>query len=891
MPKSITMRRSFIFILLLSCLWLLPSPESVAAADEKPKKTVLCLNSYHDGYQWSDGIMRGIRATLDNSPYKIDLQIEYMDAKRYHYEDVTRMLLRLYNEKFKNEKFDLLITSDNDAYSFATQYRDILFPGVPLVYCGVNFLNTDDTDSDNATGVIESFDLSKTLDVALRLHPNKRRIYVVGDSSTAGAAIKRQVQNQLARYGVPLAAEYWTDMSLRNVLERVERLDDDSFLFFIPYYQVIDGRFLTAEEVMQAISDRSSVPIYTAWEFLAGNGAVGGNMLSGYLHGQRAAQVALEILDGRSADEIPVYRETTGEYIFDYKVMQRLHLPMDLLPEGSTILNAPKAFYELSKELFWTIMVSFVLLVLVLVFLLLAMLERRRVERKIKDQLAFQETLMDTIPQLVSWKDADGRYLGINRAFSEFFGMDHSAGVANKTTHDIIRDPEYSSWAAAADKAVINKHEAFRKVRRKLMDAQGDPAWIEVNKVPIHDRAGQVVGVLSMADNITTELNLEKQLLQSQKMEAIGTLAGGIAHDFNNILTSIINSTELAVGDLDPDSVTTRDLERVLKAARRGGRVVKQILAFSRPSTEGFRPTDLGAVITEAVGLLESSMPRNIEVRAGIAPALSCVHADPTQIHQVVMNLCTNAFHALRGRGGLIKVGLDGTEVGPEDADLLGLTAGEYVRLTVEDNGPGIPSEIVDKIFDPFFTTKDKTEGTGLGLAVVHGIVHSHRGGLQVTAREGGGTVFTIYLPKGDGSGAGCEADGSETVAAGARILFVEDDRDQLATTPRLLETMGFEMTALESPAAALRMVGDDENRFDLVITDYDMPGMSGTQMAKDLAAVAPNLPIILVSGREDAVHAAADLPNIRMVVIKPYDKQDLSRAINAALTGERQGE
>ncbi|OIQ52059.1 Blue-light-activated protein [Pseudodesulfovibrio hydrargyri] len=884
------MRKILCLTLLLSCLCVLPA-RPVLGAVEKPKKSVLCLNSYHHGYQWSDAIMRGIRSVLENSHYKIDLQIEYMDAKRYNYEDVTRMLLRLYREKFKNEKFDLIMTSDNDAYSFVTQYRDILFPGVPLVYCGVNFLNTDDTDSDNATGVIESFDLSKTLDVALRLHPDKRRIVVVGDSSTAGAAIKRQVQNQLARYKTPLDTEYWTDMSLVNVLDRVAHLPEDTFLFFIPYYQVIDGRFLTAEEAMQAIYARSPVPIYTAWEFLAGNGAVGGNMLSGYLHGKRAAEISMEILDGKPADDIPVFRETTGQYIFDYQVMQRLHLDMDLLPEGSHIINAPKAFYELSKEVFWTIMVSFVLLVLVLIFLTLTMLERRKVERKIKDQLAFQETLMDTVPQLVSWKDADGRYLGTNRAFSEFFGLEHGTGMANRNTHDVIQDLEYASWESGADKSVIRKGQAFRKERRKLADAAGNPAWIEVTKVPINDRSGQIVGVLSMADNITTELNLEKQLLQSQKMEAIGTLAGGIAHDFNNILTSIINSTELAVGDLDPESMTTRDLERVLKAARRGGRVVKQILAFSRPSTEGFRPTDVGAVITEAIGLLESSMPRKIEVRSSIKENLSCVNADPTQIHQVVMNLCTNAFHALRRTGGTIEVRLDQAEVSGEEADILGLYPGEYVRLVVEDNGPGIPQNIVDKIFDPFFTTKDKTEGTGLGLAVVHGIVRSHKGGLLVGPREGGGTTFSIYLPKGD---ADLCSDVDLTGVPhnlGAHILFVEDDTDQLQTTPRLLETMGYVVEGQESPLSALRRVNDMPGEFDLVITDYDMPGMSGTQLARRLAVIEPGLPVILISGREDAVSAAVDLPNIRLVVIKPYDKQDLSRAISTVLSEEKQGE
>jgi CheY-like chemotaxis protein/two-component sensor histidine kinase len=337
--------------------------------------------------------------------------------------------------------------------------------------------------------------------------------------------------------------------------------------------------------------------------------------------------------------------------------------------------------------------------------------------------------------------------------------------------------------------------------------------------------------------------------------------------------------------------MTTRDLERVLKAARRGGRVVKQILAFSRPSTEGFRPTDVGAVITEAIGLLESSMPRKIEVRSSIKDNLSCVHADPTQIHQVVMNLCTNAFHALRRTGGTIEVRLDQSEISGEDAEILGLYPGEYVRLVVEDNGPGIPQNIVDKIFDPFFTTKDKTEGTGLGLAVVHGIVRSHKGGLLVGPREGGGTTFSIYLPKGDEGLCSDVALAGVPHNLGAHILFVEDDTDQLQTTPRLLETMGYVVEGQESPLSALRRVNDMPDEFDLVITDYDMPGMSGTQLARRLAVIKPELPVILISGREDAVSAASDLPNIRLVVIKPYDKQDLSRAISTVLSEEKQGE
>lgn len=873
--------RNIVIFTVIFCL--LP----LAAWAEKTKKSVLYINSYHHGYQWSDSILEGVRSVLDSSEFKIDLQVEYMDAKRFNYDDVTQMLLRLYREKYRDERFDAVMVSDNDAFQFVSEHRDTLFPRAPLIFFGVNDLDTASLEQGNVTGVEETFDLVKTLDVALNIHPEKKRLVVVGDLSTAGLAIRRQVEAVVPRYAERLDVEYWSHLSLNEVLERVSKLSPDTFMFFIPFYQTIEGRFYTAEEVMQAISNESTVPIYTAWEFLLGHGAVGGHMISGYRHGQQAARMALRILEGEATTDIPVFREPTGEYAFDYHILWRLNIHEDKLPPDSRIINAPSPFYELPKELFWTIMTSFAILIVVMFFLVLTMIDRRKVERKVMDQLAFLETLMDSVPQLVSWKDRSGRYLGTNRAFSEFFGFTGGEEVVNRSPSEVLRDQDHVNWDRNADKAVIHHHEAFRKVRRKLVDSTGSHAWLEINKVPIRDQAGKVVGVLSTAENITKERNLERQLLQSQKMEAIGTLAGGIAHDFNNILTSIINSTELAVGDVDADSVTGKDLKRVLKAARRGGRVVKQILAFSRPSTEGFTSTDVGAVVSEVIGLLEASIPGSIRVESSIANDLVNVHADPTQLHQVAMNLCTNAFQALREIGGTIVAKVEMADLNEEDARIMGLQPGEYVLMAIEDDGPGIPPEIVDKIFDPFFSTKDKTEGTGLGLAVVHGIVRSHGGGLQVYPREGGGTVFEVYLPKSEGGADTDSINGRTRPHKWAHILFVEDDEDQLLTTPRLLQAMGFEVTAMRDPEEAVIRVKGMPHLFDLLITDYDMPGMSGTQLARMVLDIVPGLPVILVSGREDAAAAASLLPNIRQVVIKPYDKDDLSAAISGVLDTE----
>jgi len=868
-------RNHAIFLSLLCFCLLLTGP----AAAQRLNKNVLYLNSYHDGYQWSDQELQGIRKVLQASDYKIDLQIEYLDAKKYRYEYIKPRLYTLYREKFKDEKFDIIIVSDNDALSFIQEYREELFGTAPVVFCGINGIETVNLSQKNITGVIENFDLARTLTIARKLHPDKKRMIVFGDDSVTGHAIARQVEQKVRVADPSLEVEVWASLSLEETQERIKQLSSDTFLFFTPWYQTIKGRFYTTEEVMKEIYAHSPVPMYTAWEFLLGHGVVGGRLLSGIQHGETAARMAIRILGGESADAIPIEMEPTGIYMFDYNVMQRLKIDETELPKDSVIINSPKIFYELSKELFWTIMVSFLLLLTALLSLLIAMTERRKVERKALEQLSFLETLMDTIPQLVSWKDTQGRYLGANRSFTDFFGVESPEKMVMLTATEIISDQEYCLWSMATDSAVVRQNRAFRKVRRKIVDHRGTRGWLEVNKVPLLDQAGRIVGVLSTAENITKEQDLEKQLIQSQKMEAIGTLAGGIAHDFNNILTSIINSTELALGDVDPHSQTAKDLQRVLKAARRGGRVVKQILSFSRPSSEGFRPTDISTVIQEVLSLIDASLPANIKVEVDIGEKEMIVDSDPTQIHQVILNLCTNAFHALREKGGVLRIELANALLDAEKGSAMNIPPGRYVRMTISDTGHGIDASIIDNIFDPFFSTKDITEGTGLGLAVVHGIIKGHKGGIQVQSTPGEGTTFEIFLPKSGDTDIPSDQDAVAAPSESLSILFVEDDEDQLNSVPRILREMGHRVEAVQDPLIALQRALREPRDIDVIISDYDMPSLNGAQLAERLPG---DLPIILISGREDAISAAKGHPNITRILIKPYDRHDLKMALGA---------
>ncbi len=786
-------RATTLAVLLLAAVLLhFPASASEAPPASGAKRSVLVLNSYHDGYAWSDNIVEGLRLELAERGVPADLFLEYLDTKR-HGQQAEGELFRWLEAKYRDQTFDLVVASDNYAFDFALDHREQLFPEAPLVFCGVNDFDPARIQGLPATGVLENTDVAATLRVARRLHPGTSRVVVVGDDSVTGRAIRAQVRQAEEQLGGSLDFEYLHG-SLESMLEDLRNLGSGDIVFYIPFFQRESdehgGRFFDPGEVQARVAEVSGRPVYSTWAFLLGHGSVGGKLISGVDHGRLTGGLAARLLRGQAPSSIPVVREADNPYLFDYNELQRWRVPETKLPEGSTIVNAPKAFYEISKELFWTGLVAFILLTALSALLIMNILRRRRIEERLKGQLSFLEILMDTIPQLVCWKDADQRYLGANRTFTEFFGLSDPADVIRRSDEQFMKSGRFTEWAAAMDREVLRTQKSKLRARVSLRDPRqeegGETVWLEVNKVPLYDAQGKAVGTLSTAENVTREINLERQLLQSQKMEAIGALAGGVAHDFNNILTSIVNSTELAMMDVDEESEAGRDLGRVLKAAQRGKRLVEQIMAFSRPSQEGFRPTNLAELVRETAGLLTPSLPRNIEVSAQVDPEAEeagRVMVDPTQIYQVLMNLCTNAFQAMRETGGRLTVSLSRMEPDCEEAGLLRMRAGPALKLTVADTGPGIDPAIADKIFDPFFTTKGKHEGTGLGLSVVLGVVKNHGGAVRLAGGPGDGAVFEIILPAVPAAEGEAVESPRATGASGASLLFVEDDQDQLATT------------------------------------------------------------------------------------------------------------
>jgi nitrogen-specific signal transduction histidine kinase/CheY-like chemotaxis protein len=387
--------------------------------------------------------------------------------------------------------------------------------------------------------------------------------------------------------------------------------------------------------------------------------------------------------------------------------------------------------------------------------------------------------------------------------------------------------------------------------------------------------------------DVTHLVRLEKQLRQAQKMEAIGTLAGGIAHDFNNILTIIIGYAEILLDTCSEDDPMRTDLQEVLSAGYRGRSLVEQILTFSRQTEQEQKPLQIGSVIKETLKLLRASIPKTVEIREDVAPEAGMVLADPTQIHQVLMNLCTNAAHAMREKGGelevrLVDVNLDAETVA---ARYPNLTPGPYLRLTVQDTGHGMEREVMERIFDPFFTTKGPGEGTGLGLAMVYGIVRAHRGEITVYSEPGKGTTFNVFFPKIENQTSAETISPRPPSEGQERILFVDDEKVVVQMGRKMLERLGYQVTTSTDGSDALETFRSQPEQFDLVITDQTMPNMTGAELAQELMRIRPDIPVILCSGFSELIdQEKAKAMGIQEFIMKPLLMHEIAETIRNIL-------
>lgn len=525
--------------------------------------------------------------------------------------------------------------------------------------------------------------------------------------------------------------------------------------------------------------------------------------------------------------------------------------------------------------------------------------EQRRVAGELRRSRRSMATLLGNLPGMVyrCHNDPDWTFTYVSEGCRPLTGYEPKEFVENRlvTFAEIIHPDDRDAVWNRVQEALAADREY--ELEYRIVDRAGELRWVWERGVMVRGEddepdllEGFITDISRRKQAELEQRGLKERLRHSQKMEAMGTIAGGIAHDFNNILASIMGYTELALLDVEPGTDLQASLEEVVKASTRARDLVAQILTFSRRSERVRKPIRLDGLVGEAVGMLRSVLPTTVGIRVRLGPGPLVVEADGSELHQVVINLATNAVHAIEPATGTIHIFVEAAEVDSHEVTVGEIDSGRYACLEVRDDGCGIPPGDLESIFDPYFTTQEKGKGTGLGLAVVHGIVRSHGGGIKVISRPGEGTSFIVYLPLSDTTVEELPAIGDpEPGGATGRVLVVDDEESLVVLRTRELCRQGCEVTAVTDSRQALDLFRADPDAYDLVITDMTMPGMAGDELFRAIKDVRPDLPVAICTGYSERLgRLAEEGREPDAVIAKPVRREEFLRTVRSLLSRPR---
>ncbi|MBK9990447.1 MAG: response regulator [Verrucomicrobia bacterium] len=882
-------------------LVLLLGSSDVIGADQAiaPLPRVLVLNSYHAGYSWSDGELHGLQRVLLREYPGLIPDVEFLDGKRDVSPGHAQMLLEFILRRYEGVRFDLIVTLDDFALQFALAHRPKISPDTPIVFAGVNNYSLEIlAGQTRVTGVTEDFDFDRCFELLRKLRPQSRTIHLICDSALGNDDTLAAFFRSAERFGRGLEFRQLRGWIAEDLPQRLAALPPGDAAFIIGIARDFNGRVISEDSVfIQEVARRSAVPIFMVnqpvlpvsygygWDNALWLG-VGGAVLSSIQHGETAGALACRILRGEDMATIPVLTDSPSQVVFSYPQLIRHGIDTDLLPPGAEIFNRPYSFFRLYRARILTTLGVILLLSAAVVVLVVNNLRRHRAEvalRSSNERLQLLMTAIEQATELIALLSHDGTAFYANAAFTRVLQPVEPNQMPD--TAALWRDASGNSFsfATVARAADLGRWQE----RISLFNNQGTAIILHIIVTPILAAAGEPTRYLFIAQDVTQETRLEEQVRLAQKMDAIGTLASGIAHDFNNILSAILCNTEIVLEDLPVAHGSREQLEDVRRATYRATSLVRQILTFSRHTKPRREVLSVTPILAEMLKFLRATTPVSVTLRHTVKSSPR-IMADPTQLYQVALNLCTNAVQAIGSRDGLIEVIEEAVDVGSDIIVLHPeLLPGPHLRLSVRDDGCGIPPEIVSRIFEPFFTTKERGQGTGLGLSVVHGIIRSHQAAISVYSSSEKGTVFHLYFPA-----CTSPANTVDTPASliglprgtGQQIVIVDDEASLTRMGALMLERLGYRCIPFVHPKAVLDYLGGG-GACDLLVTDFSMPGLNAFELLTLAHKLRPELRAILTTGYlSESDRARAVEFAIECIVEKPLTTASLGRAVAEAL-------
>jgi PAS domain S-box-containing protein len=747
-----------------------PTDGLALKSDSGQNQFILYINSYHTDYPWSEDVGSGIREQLKADAPKANLLIEYMDTKQHTPEPLYPVLADLFERKYNTQQPAVIIVSDNNALNFICNYRQRLFPAVPVVFCGVNNFSDDLIQGqENITGVVEAASYRKTIELALNIHPDTTAIYSIAGSS----ATTRIIASEL----VPVAAEFANRVNFIQIHERslaqfateLEKIPSTGIVLWLGLYRDTTGTSLSTQEAFDFIHAHTRQPIYTMWSHDLPY-CIGGVLISGQEQGRQAAAMAARILNGALADSLPVIRVSPNVAMLNYDEMRRVGITMDAVPAEAVIINRPPpSFFVQYRYYIWTSFLTIVVLAALVVALSVINMLRQNALTALAKARNYIANIINSMPSVLISVDTDCNVTQWNKEAARITGVDANEALGQPVSRVFPR----LAGETERIKEAIRTGQVSTDARHTSKE-NGETRYEDITIYPLITNGAE--GAVILVDDVTEKVRIEELMIQGEKMLSVGGLAAGMAHEINNPLAGIMQAADVmnkrltnhdipanrqvaeAVGttmDTISRFMEARGIPRMLSNIRSSGNraaeIVANMLSFARKSNGTSTPHDLATLIDQTIDLAGTDYDlkknfdfRKIRIIRAYAPDLPQVPCEAGKIQQVLLNILRNGAEAMQEKR------YEGADrEGPQFTICLNYEPENgMLCIKIADNGPGMDEAVRTRVFEPFFTTKPTNQGTGLGLSVSYFIVvENHGGRLMVESNPGAGATFIIHLP------------------------------------------------------------------------------------------------------------------------------------------------